>query len=149
MVRHRADQAPAGAARQRGQHRADLVVRTAIEFCEGLAPLGRQSELVLPAVRRQRLAGDQPVVVEILHDPAEIAGIEAEFGADLLGGRVVPVREFVQHPRLAQRERAFQQMLVEHAELAGVETVEGAYRCDLVVGILSGPWRTSILAIVK
>src|ERR1700688_1830651 len=113
-------------------------MRTAIELGKSLATLGRQREPVLPAVRGQRLAGDQSAIIEILDDPAEIAGIEAEFGSDLLGGQVVPVRELVQHPRLAQRERTFHQVLVAHAELAGVEAVEGAYRCDLVVGILWG-----------
>src|SRR5262249_41154079 len=43
--------------------------------------------------------------------------------------------ELVEHPRLAQRIRALAEMLVEHAELAGVEAVEGTDRCDLAVGI--------------
>ena len=135
---HRPDQAFAVAVRQRGEHGGDLVVRTAIELREGLTSLGGQAELVLPPVRGQRLAGDQPAVVEILDDPAEIAGIETELDPDLLRRQVFAGGELVQHPRLAQRERAFQQVLVEHAELAGVEAVEGAYRRDLAVGIRLG-----------
>ena len=103
----------------------------------------------MPPVGRQRLAGDQPGFIEILHDPAEIAGIEAQFGADLLGREIFAVGEFVQHPRLAQRERAFQELLVEHAELAGVEAVEGADRRDLLFGIRLGHGLPSIFAIVK
>ena len=126
------------AARQCGQHRADVVLRTAFEFGESLAPLGRQAEPVLPSIRFQRLAGDQSVFVKVLDDPAEVAGVEAEFDADLLGGRVFPMGEFVKHPRLAQRVRAFHQVLVEHPEFAGIEAVEGANRRDLAVGIVLG-----------
>ena len=125
---HRRDQPVAVAVPQRRQHGADIVLHAAFELGEGLASLGGQREPVLPAVRRQRLAGDQAVFVEFLDDAAEVAGIEAEFDPDLLGGQLFPVRQFVQHPRLAQRERAFQQLLIEHAELAGIEPVESPDR---------------------
>ena len=88
----------------------------------------------LPAVGRLRLSRDQSVVVEILHDPAEIAGIETQLGADLLGREILTVGEFVQHPGFAQRERALQELLVQHTELAGVETIEGADRRDFLFG---------------
>src|ERR1700761_2730861 len=103
-------------------------MRTFIELCEGLTSLGGQVELMLPPVRRQRLAGDQAVVVEFLDDAAEIAGVEIEFDSDLLGCRAIPMCEFVQHPRFAQRERAFEQPLSEHAKLAGVKAVVSANR---------------------
>ena len=48
------------------------------ELREGLASLGGEAEAILPPVGGQRLSGDQPLFVEILHDAAEIAGIEAE-----------------------------------------------------------------------
>jgi len=51
-------------------------VRPAIELREGLSAFRGQAEPVLPPVRRQRLAGDQPAVVEILDDPAEVAWIK-------------------------------------------------------------------------
>ena len=57
--------------------------------------------------------------------------------------------EFVQHPGLAQRVGALQELLVQHAELAGVEAVEGAHRRDFLFGIQLGHGNTSILAIVK
>ena len=53
-------------------------------------PFAVRREPVLPAVRRQRLAGDQSVFVEFLDDAAEVAGIEAEFDPDLLGGQRLP-----------------------------------------------------------
>ena len=112
-------------------------------------PFAGQCEPVLPAVGRQRLAGDQAGFIEILHDPAEIAGIETQFGADLLGREILAVGEFVQHPGFAQRERALQQLLVEYAELAGIEAVEGADRRDLLFGIQLGHGTSSMIAIVK
>jgi len=41
-----------------------------------------------------------------------------------LGRKLVAMGEFVEHPRLAQRVGALHQMLVEDAELAGIEAVE-------------------------
>src|SRR5579864_8129337 len=102
-------------------------MRTAIESRECLASLGGQAELMLPPVRRQRFAADQTVIVKLLDDAAEVAGIEVELGPDFLGGRAVPVRQFVQHPRLAQRELT-QKPLAEHAELARIKAVERANR---------------------
>src|ERR1700722_10699964 len=104
---------------------------------------------MLPPVRGQRLSGNQPAVVEILDNPGEIARIKAKLDPDLLRSRVLPVCDLVQHPRLAQRERTFQQLLIEHAELAGVEAVEGPYRRDLAIGIWLGHRSPSIIAIVK
>ena len=48
-------------------------------------------------------------------------------------GEIVGMRELVEHPCLAQRERALAEMLVKHAELAGIETAEAADRGDLAV----------------
>ena len=61
-----------------------MVIRAALEFCERLPSLGGQGEAVLPAVGRQRFAADETCFIKALHDAAEIAGIEAQFGADLL-----------------------------------------------------------------
>src|SRR5579872_5325110 len=102
-------------------------MRTTIEFRESLASLGGQAELMLPPVRRQRFAADQAVIVKLLHDAAEVTRIEVEFGPDFFGGRAVAVRQFIQHPRLAQRELT-QKPLAEHTELARVKAVEGANR---------------------
>src|SRR4051794_6665640 len=122
------------AGRKLSQHCGDLILRAQVQLGKSLAPLGGEAELVLPAIRGQGPAGDQALFVEALHDPAEIAGVEAKFVADLFRGKVVPVREFVEHAGLAERERALAKVLVEHAKLAGVEAVEGADRCDVVVG---------------
>src|SRR5690348_18242489 len=104
-----------------------------VELRIALPSFGGQAELILSPIRGQRLAGDQSVVFKFLNDAAEIAGIEIEFASNGLGGRVFAVGEFVEHPRLAQRERSFQQVLIEHAEFARIEAGEGAYRRDLLV----------------
>ncbi len=57
--------------------------------------------------------------------------------------------KLVQHPRLAQRVGGLQKLLIQHAELAGVESVEGADRRDLLFGIRLGHGTPSIFAIVK
>ena len=100
--------------------------------------LDSMATLNLPAVARERLARDQAAFIEVLHDAAEVAGVEPECDADLLGRLLATMGQLVEHARLAQRERALQELLVEHAELLGVEAVEGANRLDLVVSDLFG-----------
>src|SRR6185437_40154 len=116
------------------QHCGDLVVRALVELGERLPALGGEAEADLSPVGGKRLSTDQPLLVETLDDAAEIAGVEAELDADFLCREVVAMGQFVKHPRLAQRERAFCQMLVQHPELARIEAVEGADCGDLAVG---------------
>ncbi len=124
--------------RQRPQHRGDVVLGRAFEPGERLAALRGQAQLNLPAVAGSGLRAIRPLLVEVLHDAAEIAGVEPERDADLLGRLLATMGQLVEHARLAQRERALQELLVEHAELPGVEAVEGANRLDLVVSDLFG-----------
>jgi hypothetical protein len=104
---------------------------------------------MLPPVRGKRRPGNQSLVVEILNDPAEVARIKAKLDPDLLGGRIFAGGDLVQHPRFAQRERTFQELLIEHAELAGVEAVKGPHRGYLAVRIWLGHGASKIIAIVK
>src|SRR5262249_36116689 len=131
--RHRPSQACAVFQRERSKHRCDLVMRIAVESHEGLPSLGGQRAALLPAVRGEGVAADQSALLEALDDPAEIAEIEPEIGSDLLGREIVTMRKLVEHPRLAQRERALRQMLAEHAEFARIEAVERAHRSDPVL----------------
>src|SRR5262249_50333158 len=80
--RHGVDEAAAVIARERSKHCRDGLLRTSLQSGEGLTSFRGQRKPVLPAVGGERLALDQPALVEILHDPAEIAGIEPEFRAD-------------------------------------------------------------------
>ncbi|HWX35786.1 MAG TPA: hypothetical protein VNZ53_51265, partial [Steroidobacteraceae bacterium] len=89
-------------------------MRAAIQSRKRLTALRGQAQLISPAIRKDRFAGDQPVLIEFLDDAAEVAGIKTQFGADLLCRRVFSVRKLVEDPRLAQRERAFQEPLVEN-----------------------------------
>src|SRR3954471_10137802 len=137
---HCSDQTAVRALVERIQHRRDLGLRAAIELGKGLAALGGEAELLLAAVGGQGRAADQALFAKTLDDAAEITGVEPERDADLLGRDGVALRKLVEHPRLGQGERALQQLLVEHAELARVEAVEGADGGDSTVdlGAVSG-----------
>ena len=54
---HGRGETPPVGFRQRTQHLGDVFVRTAIELCEGLTPLGGQAELILPPICRQAACG--------------------------------------------------------------------------------------------
>ena len=119
---HRLRQPPSVVVGERRQHVGDVVLRSLVEFREGLAAFRRQTEAELPAVGGKRFAGDQPALLEALHDPAEIAGIEPEFAADLFRRKLVAMRELVQHPRLGQRIRALGDVLVQHSPVCGCKS---------------------------
>src|SRR6185312_1710849 len=102
-----------------------MVLRGTLELGKGGAALGGQAALELPPVGREGFAGDQLIFIEFLDDAAEIAGIKSKLEPDLLGGEITAMGEFVHHPRLAQRERGLEQVLVEHLELARIKAVEG------------------------
>jgi hypothetical protein len=116
------------------QHRGDLVLRAAIEPAERLPSRGGQAQTILATVLGRGLADDQALVLEILDDAAEIARIQPQFGSDRLRCRIVAVRKLIQYPRLRERERAAEQVLLEHAEPFCVEPVEGPHRGDQIVG---------------
>jgi len=130
----------------------------ATSFCEPRFSLAKTWRPLAVRLRRTcrrsegRASGDQPLLIEILDDAAEIAGIEPQLDADVLCGQLVAMRQLVEHPRLAERERALAEMLVEHAELAGIEAVESTDGSDLAVGVderHGNLWQASIFAIVK
>src|SRR5215472_13553286 len=126
-----------------------MILRGALELGEGTASLCGQAELVLPPVRRQYLSRNQPVFVKFLDDPAEITGIQSKLEPDLLRRELAAMGELVHHPRLAQRERGFEQVLIKNLELAGVEAVERANGRDLLGGFSKGHGAPPIFAIVN
>jgi len=60
-----------------------------------LDPDGHRVELLLPPISEQWLSANQAVVGEFLDDATEIAGVEVEFGSDLLGDQAIAMRELV------------------------------------------------------
>ncbi len=115
----------------------DLVVRSLVQRREGLRPAGVSAIDELPRIGLGRGALDQAALLELLQQPAEIAGVEAEIAREVGGGQAVAMRQFVEHARLGQREGAFQQPFVEQPDLAGVEAVEGPHGIDpLIAGLM-------------
>ncbi len=78
------------------------------------------------AVAGIRPAAHQAGDLETPQDPAEIAAVEAQHDAEALGGQAVLLRQLEQHPALAEGEGAAEVALVQDADPAGVEAIEGA-----------------------
>src|SRR5439155_19671484 len=94
-----------------------LVVRPRIQRLERRATRAGQRAQVAPAVLLRRLALDPTPLLEALQDPTQVSGVETELSAQVGGRRVCSVRELVEHARLRERERAFQQAFLEDADL--------------------------------
>ncbi len=72
-------------------------------------------------------AVDQPRVLELVEDPAQIPRVQAEQGAQVGRVQVRDLGEFVQHTGFGEGVRGVEvAAVVEGAEDAGVEAVEGA-----------------------
>ena len=121
---HGGDQRSLRRLGESAEQRADLVARTCIERRKRLAAGVGQRQRALAAIGFGGHAADQPVAFEALQDPAEIAGIESEFATEAGGGGPGPLRQFVEHARLGEREAASQQAFLQDADGARVEPVE-------------------------
>ncbi len=80
----------------------------------------------------RHLLADQPILVEAAQDAAQIAGIKTELAADVARGRTRALPDFVEHPRLGERERAVEPGFLQQADVLGVEAVEAAHRGDAI-----------------
>ena len=69
-------------------------------------------------------------MLEALQNSAEVAGIQLQFAAELGGGEVAALGEFIEHARLGQGEAAVQQALLQRADDARVGAAEPADRGD-------------------
>src|SRR5881396_2182752 len=76
----------------------------------------------------------------------ELAHREKPTAAELGRGGLLAVRELVEHPHLAQGERALEIALVQQADLLGVEAVEAPHRRDARIEAGLGHRRPSRLA---
>ena len=63
---------------------------------------------------------------ELSQDAAEVAAIDPQRLDQLAGGGVAAGVDLVEHARFGEAQRAVGEVLVEQADLAGVEAVEGA-----------------------
>ena len=111
---------------------ADFLARAGVEWRERLSAGRGQRQPALPRVARHRLAPQQPAALKAAQDTTQVTGIDAQIAGDFGSGRLVAPGELVQHAGFRQRERAFQQALLQYADLLRVEAVEAPYRGDAV-----------------
>src|SRR5215510_11771494 len=93
-----------------------------------------QGEMRLACVGIRRGARDEPTRGEALEDTAQVAAVDVERlrdvgcgrrrGAGRAGLTVIP--DLVEHAPFGQRERAVEELFLQHANLARVEAVEAA-----------------------
>jgi hypothetical protein len=110
-----------------------VLLRGHVERRVGLAAGRGEVQVRQPRVLLRDRAAHELAPLELREDPAQISRVEREAGADLRGGRLVAMRELVEHAAFRQRERALEPAFVQKSDLAGVETVEGANGFDGLV----------------
>ena len=71
---------------------------------------------------------------EVLQHAAHIAAVETEVEAEIFGGNLVAVRQLEEDSNFSQRKLAFEEVLLQNADLTGVEAVEAADELDGVGG---------------
>ena len=133
--RHRADDAFLLDGIEPFEHCGDLVVRTLVEWREGLAALGGDRDQALSRIVRCRLAGDEAVLGEAPQDAAEIAGVEPEVGGERSRGDRLTMCKLPEDARLGHRESGVEEMLVQQADLARVEAGEAAHGGDATLQV--------------
>jgi len=74
------------------------------------------------------------VSFEVLQHAAHIAAVETEVEAEIFGGNLVAVRQLEEDSNFSQRKLAFEEVLLQNADLTGVEAVEAADELDGVGG---------------
>ena len=79
-----------------------------------------------------RLAHDQATRLEAAQDAAEITGVESEVLGNLRGGGFVAMHDLVEHARLAEREFALVDALMQQPDALRVETIEAPHGGDAI-----------------
>ncbi len=117
-------------ARQRADHRSNLVARALVEPGKRLLAFSREREKTLPAIRFGGLAADQSAPLEFPQEPTQIARIEPQLGRE--GGRRggLGVSQLEEDSHFGERERALQQPLMQHADRLRIEAIETPHGVD-------------------
>ncbi len=130
---HRRHEAALLALAEPADHLADLLGRAAVEHRElGPAQIGELHQLPTGVAGRAP-AGDQSLRLEAREHAAEVPRVDTERATHLSHLTLVDLGELEQHPSLGQRVRRLDDTVVEHADHARVEPVEGAYVVDRVM----------------
>src|SRR5262245_42481672 len=82
----------------------------------------------LARILRRRLAADQPALLEIAQQAAEISRIKVERAANVARCQLVAMCQLVQNAHLPERIGAVEVCLAQYADLLGVKPIESAYR---------------------
>jgi hypothetical protein len=123
---HGLHELPLSGRGQPREQRRHLVPRAGFERPEGGAPAPREPQQAQARVGGRRGPREEAVRLEAAEDAAHVSGAETEIPPEVGRRRRLAVRQLVQHPRLGQRKRTVEQVLVEHADPPRVEPVEGA-----------------------
>ena len=115
---------------ERREDAADLIAGAGVEGVEPLLSGCGEADGALATVGAGGLTADEPGGGEAGEDSAEVAHVHAEFGGNLGCGGLGAVGEFIEDAGFGEGVGAFEEMLVEGPEVAGVEAVEAADRGD-------------------
>ena len=128
-VSHRRDELLLLALAERREEGPRELVAAALEHTQLPAPGGGELRGADAAVGRARLHGDQPVALERLQEPAQVAGVEVEPRAQVaqVGARLPDLPE---HARLAERPVAREVVVVERSDPLRHEPVEAPDASD-------------------
>ncbi len=121
--RHRRDQSVALGRRERFEQLGGERVAAAVEQRPLLAAEGGQAGGADPAVAGTRADGDQAGGLERAQQPAEVAGVEIEPGAER-ADVAATFTDLPQQARLAERALACEVVVVERADPLGHGPVE-------------------------
>ena len=125
---HRLDETRPGVHREPLEHRADLRAGAGVQPGEGGRAARRKPQQGLAAVRVGGSLLDQPALTEGPEDAAQVAGVEPQLLAQVRRRGLLDVRELVERARCGQGKRTGEEMLLQDADLARVETIEPAHR---------------------
>ena len=132
-VAHRADEPLALPGGERCQQRLGELVAAPVELGQLREARGREPRVADAAVVRAGVDGDHPVALERAQQPAEVARVEPQAGAQR--AHLAAVRpDLPQHARLAERPVAGEEVIVERADALGHRPVEAADLLDHGVG---------------
>src|SRR5690242_13196581 len=106
------------------EHGGYFVMRSLVKWGECLPPLWGERQAALTGIRLESYFSDQALAGEPAHNPAHIAGIQTQVAAQVSGGELVPIRQFIQDADFSQRVGAVIKVFVENAKLPRVKAVE-------------------------
>ena len=131
---HRLDDLRLFGAAAAPQHRGHLGARLFLERRQHRPAAAGHGQFALAGVGGGRSPSQQATLLETAQDPAQVAGVQSQVAAEIGGAARRAVRQLVEHAGFGQRQRGVEQVLAEHADPAGVETVEGADGVDVASG---------------